>query len=80
MKEISIAVLGSTGSIGTTTLRIIKKSKNFKIIILQVNKNFNKICKQIKNFNPKIVVASNEKTFLKLKKNTIRKKFYFLTI
>ena len=78
MKEISIAVLGSTGSIGTTTLRIIKKSKNFKIIVLQVNKNFNKICKQIKNFNPKIVVASNEKTFLKLKKKYHKKKILFL--
>ena len=37
----SISILGSTGSIGLSTLKIIdKKKSNFKINILAANKNF----------------------------------------
>ena len=47
MKKISI--LGSTGSIGLTTLKIIDKQRSlFKINLLSGNKNFNQICYQIK--------------------------------
>ena len=36
-----IAILGSTGSIGTNTLQIIEKDKqNFKIELLSTNKKF----------------------------------------
>ena len=46
-----IAILGSTGSIGTTSLNIFKKNKNkFDIILLAANKNYSLICKQIKVF------------------------------
>ena len=44
-----IAILGSTGSIGTTSLNIFKKNKNkFDIILLAANRNYSLICKQIK--------------------------------
>ena len=47
-----IAILGSTGSIGTTSLKIIeKKRKLFNIELLSANKNYKKICKQIVKFN-----------------------------
>ena len=42
--SIKIAVLGSTGSIGTTTVDIIKKNLNdFKVIFLSTNNNVMKI-------------------------------------
>ena len=48
MKQ-NINILGSTGSIGETTLKIINKEKNkFKINILVSDKNYKKIKFQIK--------------------------------
>ena len=63
-----ISILGSTGSIGQTTLKILNKKKLFKIDILAANKNYNLICKQIINFKPKYFIVSDNKTFKKLKK------------
>ena len=38
----NICILGSTGSIGKTTLKIIKKhKKKYRIILLTTNKNVN---------------------------------------
>ena len=52
-----IAILGSTGSIGTTSLKIFKNNpKKFKIILLSSNSNYLNICKQIKNFKPKYFI------------------------
>ena len=64
-----IAILGSTGSIGTTSLNIFKKNKNkFDIILLAANRNYSLICKQIKVFKPKYYIISNELVFKKVKK------------
>ena len=42
-----IAIFGSTGSIGSSLLKIIKADqKNFKIELLTANKNYKKIIKQ----------------------------------
>ena len=68
MKKKTIAILGSTGSIGQSTLEIIKKSKEFKVELLFANKNYFKIIKQIKVFKPSIVIINNRNTFLKIKK------------
>jgi 1-deoxy-D-xylulose-5-phosphate reductoisomerase len=69
MKIKTIALLGSTGSIGQTTLEIIKKTKKFKVILIIANSNYLKILSQIKIFKPKIVVINDLKTYLKIKKN-----------
>ena len=64
-----IAILGSTGSIGKTTVQIIKKDKkNFDVILLTANNNFREINKQIKYLNPKNLVINNKKIYLELKK------------
>jgi len=68
MKKKTIAILGSTGSIGQSTLEIIKKSKEFKVELLFANKNYFKIIKQIKVFKPSIAIINNRNTFLKIKK------------
>ena len=51
----SISILGSTGSIGLSTLEIVNKKRNFfKVNILAANKNYKLICKQINYFKPNI--------------------------
>ncbi len=64
-----IAILGSTGSIGTTSLNIIKKKKNlFDVQLLSANKNYQSICQQILKFKPRYFVVTNNYIFLKIKK------------
>src|SRR3989338_2627537 len=54
MKHLSI--LGSTGSIGTQTLDIVRQFPNeFKVVGLTTNKNSELLLKQIKEFKPKAV-------------------------
>ena len=64
-----IAILGSTGSIGLTTLKIINlKKKQFKIELLAASTNSIEISKQIHKYKPKYYIISDEKTYLKIKK------------
>ena len=64
-----IAILGSTGSIGTTSLNIIKMKKNlFDVQLLSANKNYQSICQQILKFKPRYFVVTNNYIFLKIKK------------
>jgi 1-deoxy-D-xylulose-5-phosphate reductoisomerase len=63
-----IAILGSTGSIGENTLKIIKKDKkNFEINLLTTNKNINKVFKQAKEFKVKNVIISDLNSYEKAK-------------
>jgi len=60
-----IAILGSTGSIGTTLLEIIKKDfKSFEITLLTANKNYNLLFKQAKIFKVKNLIITDEKSYL----------------
>ena len=64
-----IVILGSTGSIGSSLINIIKNDQSeFKIELLTVNKNYKKLIKQIKTFNVKNVIITNEKSYLTAKK------------
>ena len=62
------SILGSTGSIGITTLEILRKKKIFEINLLSADKNFNLICNQIKEFKPQIFLINNYNVYLKVKK------------
>ena len=63
-----IAILGSTGSIGETTLKIINKDKkNFEVNLLTTNKNINKIFKQSKEFKVKNIIISDINSYNKAK-------------
>ena len=69
-----IAILGSTGSIGKTLLEIIKDNKkNFDIVLLTADKNYEEILKQTKYFNVKNIIITNEKSFKELKKKKLDK-------
>jgi 1-deoxy-D-xylulose-5-phosphate reductoisomerase len=63
-----IAIFGSTGSIGETTLKIIKKDKkNFEVNLLTTNKKINKIFKQSKEFKVKNIIISDINSYNKAK-------------
>ncbi len=69
-----IAILGSTGSIGKSTLEIVKKDKkNFDIVLLTTNNNYKEILKQAYKFEPRNIIINNKKNYLKLK-NKFKKK------
>ena len=69
-----IAILGSTGSIGKTLIKIIKKDKkNFDIILLTAEKNYKEIYEQAKIFNVKNIIITNKKSFNELKKKKLGK-------
>ena len=70
----SISILGSTGSIGLNTLKILSIKKSFfKINILSANKNYSLICKQILKFKPNIFIIDNYSVYLKVKKRFNKK-------
>jgi 1-deoxy-D-xylulose-5-phosphate reductoisomerase len=74
-----IVIFGSTGSIGSSLLKIIKDDKkNFKIELLTANKNYKKLIKQAKFFKVKNIILTDYNSFLiatKLLKNTKVKVF-----
>ena len=56
-----LSILGSTGSIGTQTLEIIRQYPNeFKVVGLTTNKNSDLLLKQIKEFKPKAVAIMDK--------------------
>ena len=65
-----IAILGSTGSIGKTLLKIIKNDKkNFKIVLLSAKKNYKTLIKQANFFNVSNVIITDKKYYDIAKKN-----------
>ena len=74
----TISILGSTGSIGLSTLKIIDKKNLFKIELLSANKNFRLICNQIKKYNPKYFLISDKKTFKKVQQKFKKKSIIIL--
>ena len=74
-----IIIIGSTGSIGKNTIKIIKKDKkNFDIKLLSTNKNVSEVIKQAKVFKVQNIIITDYIKFIetkeKYKKSNI--KFY----
>ena len=68
-----IAILGSTVSIGKSTLEVIKKDKkNFDVILLSANNNYKKLVQQAKEYKVKNVIIKN-KIYFKKVKNLLKK-------
>ena len=63
-----ISVLGSTGSIGSSVLTILKKKNYFTPYLFSANKNYDLICEQIEQFKPKYFLIYNDKILNKVKK------------
>lgn len=63
-----IAIFGSTGSIGTQALEVIAVNPDkFSVEILTCNGNDDLLVKQALQFNPNIVVVSDEGKYIKIK-------------
>ena len=55
-----IALLGSTGSIGTQTLDVVRMNDDMQIVAMSAGKNINLFEKQIREFQPKMVSVQTE--------------------
>tara|TARA_B100000029_G_scaffold247280_1_gene244160 strand:- start:458 stop:1618 length:1161 start_codon:yes stop_codon:yes gene_type:complete len=72
-----IAILGSTGSIGKSTLEIIKvNKKNFDVVLLTANNNYKQLIKQAKQFKARNVLIKNPNHFLKVKSSLKKTKVF----
>ena len=70
-----IAILGSTGSIGNSTLEVINKNKkNFDVVLLSANDNYKKLIKQAKKFKVKNIIINNKLSYEKAKKKLKKSK------
>ena len=63
-----ITIFGSTGSIGDSTLDLVKNHpEKYEIVGLTINNNYKKLINQVKNFQPKIVSINDTRSFEKFK-------------
>ena len=63
-----ITIFGSTGSIGDSTLDLVKSHpEKYEIIGLTINNNYKKLIKQVNSFKPKIVSINDTESYKKFK-------------
>lgn len=62
-----IAILGSTGSIGTQTLEIVRENKDIEVLGMAAGSNVQLLEKQIREFSPKLVAVWTEEKARELK-------------
>ncbi|MGN0408530.1 MAG: 1-deoxy-D-xylulose-5-phosphate reductoisomerase [Bacteroides sp.] len=65
MKKISI--LGSTGSIGTQTLDVVRKNNDLQVVALAAGTRIDELEKQVREFKPELVSVADEKLAASLK-------------
>ena len=64
----NVAIFGSTGSIGESTLNVIRENKElFNVVTLVAGKNIKKLIEQIEEFKPKNVYIIDKENSEKLK-------------
>lgn len=56
----TIAVMGSTGSIGTQTLDVVRRNGDIQVAGLSANRNVELLEKQVREFHPLLAVAGSE--------------------
>lgn len=62
-----IAIIGSTGSIGTQALDVVRELKNMEIFSLCCNSNIELLEKQIREFNPSFAAVLDQEAACRLK-------------
>ncbi len=65
-----IAILGSTGSIGTQTLAVVDEQKDIEVVALSCGKNIKCIEAQMRKYRPKVVGVWDEEDAKSLKAST----------
>lgn len=63
----NITILGSTGSIGTQTLDIVRANDDLRVVAIAAGSNIQKLEEQIREFHPEIVCVYNEEEAANLK-------------
>jgi len=78
MSKRKVAILGSTGSIGTQALEVIdEQSDLFEVEILTVNKNADLLIQQAKKYKPNSVVIVDETQYKKVRMHFGMMEFQF---
>ena len=62
-----IGILGSTGSIGTQTLEIVRNNRDLQVTALAAGRNVKKIEEQIREFSPRLAVLFDEEAAKELR-------------
>ena len=70
----NVVIMGSTGSIGSSSLTVLKKNKNYKILLLTTKSNVQKIFNQAIKFKVKNVIIEDKKKYFNYKKKFKLKK------
>ena len=74
----NITILGSTGSIGTNALEVIRQKKDeFNVVALSGHTNYKLVMEQIKEFSPKYVSIGTEEGFEAIKKEFPEVELFF---
>ena len=68
MKSKEIVILGSTGSIGTQTLDVIRSNEDMNVRAIAAGSNVDLLESQVREFNPEMVCVFDEEKALELKK------------
>lgn len=64
-----IAILGSTGSIGTQTLEVARENGDLEVVALSAGNNIKLLEEQIREFHPKLAAVWTEEKALELREN-----------
>ena len=64
-----IAILGSTGSIGTQTLEVVRENGDIEVLGLAAGNNIKLLEQQIREFSPKVVAVWKEEKAKELREN-----------
>ncbi len=69
MSKRRISILGSTGSVGRSTIDLIKRNPDeFKVVALSANKNFKLLAEQAELLTPEFIALGDKKLYGDLKK------------
>jgi 1-deoxy-D-xylulose-5-phosphate reductoisomerase len=61
MKNFTISILGSTGSIGCNTLKVVEHLGDFRVVALGAGRNTEKLAEQVVRYQPELVSCDDEK-------------------
>ena len=68
----NVAIIGSTGSIGTQTLEIVRVQEDLNIVALAAGSNIELLEKQAREFSPEVVGIWSEENAARLRESALR--------
>ena len=75
----NIMLLGSTGSIGTQTLEVVRRNPDMKVVSLAAHSNITLLKQQIDEFAPELVCVYDEAKAVALEKQLLGSKTKVVT-